>query len=992
MFKKAISLIISFSLLFTRPVFAYTATLNLSGYLNQGPNLAVSDRFRPINLRYFSYQPQTNDFQILLDKGDYQEPSLHLRGAGGVDVLKQEASILLDYFKIGLSLPNDKFWVNLRPDSEDQIIDDELAKTDLGRVMLEADLKLKQDTALFTSPQTPQGKEYWNKLYKRAGELFGTENITIPTLTRPWIVPGEIILRESADSANNASGAYIYKANLKVMLEEDYLKNSNQKPVTGNQIYSFTDPRLKELNQYSTQLIRELILPKLTQKVNSSKDYANLRQVYFSLILARWFKETFKSSPQAQGDYLKLINSHNLTNLTSKQAWDKTTYFNTYQKSFKEGEYNLSEPIYTPTGQAIRRYMSGGVNIMSGSPLEGRFFNKFKKGKDFLKNYMTTMKKYVIFTFFANEDTDTELVSTENTDIEAYIVLKMLFSSDAPVKNFDKLINIFRNAEATLVFEGKKDFLSSIAIVLKDLTKNDEFNLGEIRKILKNKLEDLLAVYGKEMRSLINSKELTSFFTKNYDFRNQITAFLDKNEVIPAAEHIYGRIEDIFNTNTMAARDLIFTVMENALKIRDILNGEKEIFAGSSPLSLEEIKSRMLPFMEEYPKIGRNPSYYRLSIIAAKIKKTMNTEDDISKWDAIQKWLIQMVRYESEINRFMSTYERKGLLEPFEKREMDGYFTRNDLISAANKLSSLAGDKLQDAEMRWAFIHLAKDIRQFMLFGTVPEDSLSALSKIQQIIDKRPPSAQPQITPKDTTIAADTGVDPITSSSIEQYKKLIEQAFTNYENGGRKLPEYLQTARDEIQGLFGHSSLHKLLTDTAVLIRKDGSLLKSMPDIYLVLTNSATAIENDIFDSPYRHPNPSVLSAPEDKTSSALATTAPTKTGGIDFRQMNILTKPMGSFSGLNFNLPMLSKAEVESLDLDKELTDIQRMVNSGIVPSGNRLKEYLSACYQKGEFDSRREGIIVSLVEICNLEESLAVESDPALREALVMAEWIET
>ena len=99
----------------------------------------------------------------------------------------------------------------------------------------------------------------------------------------------------------------------------------------------------------------------------------------------------------------------------------------------------------------------------------------------------------------------------------------------------------------------------------------------------------------------------------------------------------------------------------------------------------------------------------------------------------------------------------------------------------------------------------------------------------------------------------------------------------------------------------------------------------------------------------------------------------------------------MGLFSGLNFTLPMLSKAELESLDLDKELADIRRMVSSGIVPSGKRLKEYISACYQKGVFDSRRDDIIVSLAEICNLEESLAKESDPELREVLVMAEWIE-
>lgn len=316
--------------------------------------------------------------------------------------------------------------------------------------------------------------------------------------------------------------------------------------------------------------------------------------------------------------------------------------------------------------------------------------------------------------------------------------------------------------------------------------------------------------------------------------------------------------------------------------------------AAGSPLSLEVIKLQMKTIIEKeqlaeqlakkrIPQIDDNPSYHGLNMIAAGIKQTRNTNEDISNWENIQKWLIQMVRYESEINRFMSTYKRKGLLEPFEKREMDGYFTRNDLISAANKLSSLAGDKLQDAQMTWALIHLAKDIRQFMLYGTVPEDSVSALSKIQQIIDTRL-----GITPENTAGTTDTGATTGTSSSLE--------------------------------------------------------------------------------------------------------ITAPTKTGGIDFRQMNILTKPMGSFSGLNFNLPMLSKAEIESLDLDKELTDIQRMVNSGIVPSGSRLKEYLSACYQKGEFDSRRDSIIISLAEICNLEESLAKESDPELREAMVMVEWIET
>ncbi|MBI4706535.1 MAG: hypothetical protein HY761_01220 [Candidatus Omnitrophica bacterium] len=297
----------------------------------------------------------------------------------------------MNYFYIGLTLPNDSFWVNLRPaplmtegqstgtDSPNNIIDSYLSKTDIGRILLEADVQLKKDTSSYTNPATPIGKQYWNKLYKKASDLFGTDQITIPTLTRPWIVPGEIIIRESLSpvaSVGQETGdrrqathpsAYIYKATLKVMLEEDYLKGLSPKgTVPGSTDYSFTDPRLKELNSYSTELIKELIIPKLTKEVNSSKRYSKLRQVYYSLILAQWFKSRQKGlSPK--GTVPDLIDSKNLSNLTSKTTWDKATYFNQYQQSFTKGEYNTKETVYTPSGQVIRSYMSGGITLMQGS-------------------------------------------------------------------------------------------------------------------------------------------------------------------------------------------------------------------------------------------------------------------------------------------------------------------------------------------------------------------------------------------------------------------------------------------------------------------------------------------------------------------------------------------------------------------------------------------------------------------------------------------------
>src|SRR3989339_1644346 len=359
---RLISLILSLSLFCQQAGIVYASgELNLADYLSSMRNAAVQpDIFQPARLRYISYDSRNSDFKLLLDKGDIKLDEFSSSPNSSTPKLNDATRELFNYFLIGLALPNDTFWVNLRPDAPENIIDPELEMTDIGKIFLEADLQLKKDTASLTSPQNPEGKAYWDKLYKKAGELFGTENITIPTITRPWIVPNEVIVRETDDSA------YIYKATLKVMLEEDYLTSSrggSRTAPTPDQ-YTFSDPRLKELNQYSTRLIRETIIPKLTKEVNSSQRYAKLRQVYYSLVLSRWFKMKYKGKP---GEYPELIDRQGLTNLTSQQSWDKQTYFSQYQESFAKGEYNLKETVASAFGQSIRSYVSGGISV--GSPI-----------------------------------------------------------------------------------------------------------------------------------------------------------------------------------------------------------------------------------------------------------------------------------------------------------------------------------------------------------------------------------------------------------------------------------------------------------------------------------------------------------------------------------------------------------------------------------------------------------------------------------------------
>ncbi|MCX5708340.1 MAG: hypothetical protein NTY14_05135, partial [Candidatus Omnitrophica bacterium] len=342
--NKVMALTLTFSLIFEQSGFAQVPLqIQFPSYIN---GYVAADRFRPVQLRSLSFDPAQDNFNLFLDKGD------QIKIDPGQ--ISRDAKQLMQYFRIGLALPNDTFWVNLRPDAPDQIIDPFLEKTDVGQVMLSADLQLKKDLAGFTSPNTEEGRIYWDKLYAKANTLFNEQEISIPTLTRPWIVPGEVIVRETN------SGCHIFKASLKVCLEQDYIKDSKA--------YNFSDPRLKELNDFSSQLIRESILPKLTREVNSSKKYAPLRQVYYSLILAQWFKEKYRGR---QGEYAKKIDGFDLNGLTSAQSWKKEKYFNAYKKSFKKGEYNLSENRYTVQGSTIRQYFSGGMQLFNALPNGG---------------------------------------------------------------------------------------------------------------------------------------------------------------------------------------------------------------------------------------------------------------------------------------------------------------------------------------------------------------------------------------------------------------------------------------------------------------------------------------------------------------------------------------------------------------------------------------------------------------------------------------------
>ena len=114
MFRKIIVLLICFCFICEQSGVAQIAPQPVTpAYLSGLP--AVIDRFRPVQMRSIEYSGKDDGFKLLLDKGTADDLTR--------EKLEQTSKQLFEYFQTGLALPNSMFWVNLRTDSTDNIID-----------------------------------------------------------------------------------------------------------------------------------------------------------------------------------------------------------------------------------------------------------------------------------------------------------------------------------------------------------------------------------------------------------------------------------------------------------------------------------------------------------------------------------------------------------------------------------------------------------------------------------------------------------------------------------------------------------------------------------------------------------------------------------------------------------------------------------------------------------------------------------------------------
>jgi len=87
--------------------------------------------------------------------------------------------------------------------------------------------------------------------------------------------------------------------------------------------------------------------------------------------------------------------------------------------------------------------------------------------------------------------------------------------------------------------------------------------------------------------------------------------------------------------------------------------------------------------------------------------------------------------------------------------------------------------------------------------------------------------------------------------------------------------------------------------------------------------------------------------------------------------------------------LPLLSKAEMEGIDIGWELAAMEQMINAKVDVSTDRLKCLLAAMSQKDAFSAQRETqLLPLLLRLCWLKEDRGIETTPDFRAVLLIAD----
>lgn len=308
------------------------AATGLGQTLAGGPSTAPGGiDFTTMDLRYLADPGDGSGLQYSFEAG--RDP---VRGDARTSTGLNAATLSSDAFFVWLSLRPGDFWVNLNPDEPDRIVDARLGSTDAGRVLLQADLRMKKTVGTLIHPDTGSGKDLWNRV---KGQCLSF---------RTWIVPAPASVHQDGDKL------YILDAPLDVKMDTQYLKSRG---VTSGQNCPHQDAATEEHNE---QVYRSLVLPELKRAINTAPDYADLRRVYLARVAAEWYRNLSRTRHTTYG---ALIDRGDARAWPTKTSWKPTDTFNEFVKSYTKGEFKVTRRTSQGNADYVTTYTYGGVDL-----------------------------------------------------------------------------------------------------------------------------------------------------------------------------------------------------------------------------------------------------------------------------------------------------------------------------------------------------------------------------------------------------------------------------------------------------------------------------------------------------------------------------------------------------------------------------------------------------------------------------------------------------
>jgi hypothetical protein len=110
--------------------------------------------------------------------------------------------------------------------------------------------------------------------------------------------------------------------------------------------------------------------------------------------------------------------------------------------------------------------------------------------------------------------------------------------------------------------------------------------------------------------------------------------------------------------------------------------------------------------------------------------------------------------------------------------------------------------------------------------------------------------------------------------------------------------------------------------------------------------------------------------------------------GGIDFRGLPIVTQPIAQPANFSRGGAGNLRQPLSDVNLAEEWQQIQKILSAGIIPSSERIKEYVGACFLEDNMDEQIDKVLSCIADILRLEEERCLPTEAGLKELLVSLE----